>query len=70
MALAPSKNEEKGKLQWIMSLRLFWLSKEYSAPMEDTVVLVGKSVYILGTTSGGFTPPIAGGGPMKPETPL
>ena len=33
-----------------------WRSREYSALAEEFVLLVGKSVGMLGTTLGGFVP--------------
>ena len=37
---------------------LGWKSKDYSAPTEESVSLVGKSTGMLETTSGGFAPQI------------
>ena len=47
-----------------------WPHKEYSAPMEETISLVGKFAGMQETTSGGFAPQIVGVGQMKLETPL
>ena len=47
-----------------------WQSKKYSAPIEESVSLVGKSAGILRTTSGGFAPQTVGVAQMKLEAPL
>ena len=46
-----------------------WKSKDYSAPAEESVSLVGKSTVLPETTSGGFAPHTAGVGQMKLEAP-
>ena len=46
-----------------------WLSKDYLAPIEETISLVGKMVEMPGTTSGGFTPQIVGVCQMKLDGP-
>ena len=46
-----------------------WKSKDYSAPTEESVSLVGKSTVLPETTSGGFAPHTAGVGQMKLEAP-
>ena len=44
-------------------------SKDYSASVEESVSLVGKSTGMPATTSGGFAPHTAGVGQMKLEAP-
>ena len=44
-------------------------SKDYLAPVEEFVSLVGKSTGMLETTSGAFMPQTAGVGQMKLEAP-
>ena len=44
-------------------------SKDYSAPTEESVSLVGKSIGMPATTSRGFAPQTAGVGQMKLEAP-
>ena len=44
-------------------------SKDYSASIDESVSLVGKSMGMLATTSGGFAPHIAGAVQMKLEAP-
>ena len=46
-----------------------WKSKDYVAPTEESVLLVGKSTGMPETTSGGFTPQTAGVDQMKLEAP-
>ena len=46
-----------------------WNSKDYSAPVEESVSLVGKSMVMPETTSGGLAPQTAGVGQMKLENP-
>ena len=68
MALVPQK-EEKGELSMGPMVTSGWKSKDYSAPAQESVSLVGKSTGMLETTSGGFAPQTAGVGQMKLETP-
>ena len=42
IALVVSKNEEKGKLRMDSLIEALWPHKEHSAPMEETVSLVGN----------------------------
>ena len=67
-ALMPQK-EEKGGLSLGLMVTSGWESKDYSAPVEESVSLVGKSTGMPGTTSGGVAPHIAGVGQMKLEAP-
>ena len=52
MALVAKKTEEKGKLVMDPMVESSWPSKEYSAPIEESVLLFGKSAGMLGTTQG------------------
>ena len=54
MAPVGKKTEQKGKLVMDPIVETLWGSKEYSTPTEESVLLVGKSVGMLGTTLGGF----------------
>ena len=47
----------------------WWESKDYLAPVEETVSLVGKSMGMPMATLGGFVPQTAGAGQMKLEAP-
>ena len=47
-----------------------WQPTEYSAPVEETISLVGKCEEMLGTTLRDFAPQIVGVGQMKLEAPL
>ena len=67
-ALAPEK-EEKGELSLGPMVTSGWKSKDYSAPAEESVSLVGKSTVLPETTSGGFAPHTAGVSQMKLEAP-
>ena len=67
-ALVPPK-EEKGDLSLGSMVSLGWKSKDYSASVEESVLLVGKSTGMLDTTLGGFAPQTAGVGQMKLEAP-
>ena len=67
-ALVPQK-EEKGELSLGPMVTSGWESKDYSAPTEESVSLVGKSTGMPATTSGGFAPHTAGVGQMKFEAP-
>ena len=64
-----SKTEEKGELSMGPMISSAWMSKDYSVPVEESVSLVGKSMGMAGTTSGGFAPQTAGVGQMKLEAP-
>ena len=55
-ALAASKTEEKGELPMGPMVAPGWNSKDYSALVEESVSLVGKSTKMLEATSGGFLP--------------
>ena len=65
-ALMPQK-EEKGELSLGPMVTLGWESKDYSALAEESVSLVGKSMGMPVTTSGGVAPHTAGVGQMKLE---
>ena len=67
-ALMPQKGE-KGELSMGPMVTSGEKSKDYSAPAEESVSLVGKSTGMPATTSGGFTPHTAGVGQMKLEAP-
>ena len=66
--LVPQK-EEKGELSLGPMVTPGWETKDYSAPAEESVSLVGKSTGMPATTSGGFAPHTAGVGQMKLEAP-
>ena len=55
MAFVPF-NPRKRKMSMDPMVKTSWQSKEYSAPTEQLVSLVGKSAGMLGTTLGGFAP--------------
>ena len=67
-ALVPSK-PEKGELSMGPMVTSGWKSKDYSAPAEESVSLVGKSTGMPETISGGFVPQTTGVGQMKLEAP-
>ena len=67
-ALVPQK-EEKGELSMDPMVSSGWKSKDYYAPIEESVLLVGKSTVMLETTSGGFAPQTTGVGQMKLKAP-
>ena len=67
-ALVPEK-EEKGELSLGPMVTSGWKSKDYSAPAEESVSLVGKSMVLPETTSGGYAPHTAGVAQMKLEAP-
>ena len=68
-ALVPTK-EEKGELSMGPMVTSGENPKDYLAPVEESVSLVGKSTGMPATTSGGVAPHIAGVGQMKLEAPL
>ena len=68
-APAASKTEEKGELSMGPMISSGWKSKDYSAPVEESVSLGGKSTRMPETTSGGFAPQTVGVGQMKLEAP-
>ena len=67
-ALVPQK-EEKGELSMGPMVTSGEKSKDYSASIDESVSLVGKSTGMPMTTSGGFAPQTAGVGQMKLEAP-
>ena len=69
--LAPmaNKTEQKGKLTIDPMVESSWQSKEYSNLVEETILLVGQSTNMLGTTSRCFVPQTARVGQMKIEAP-
>ena len=50
------KKKKKGELSLGLMVTSGWKSKDYSAPVEESVSLVGKSTVLPETTSGGFAP--------------
>ena len=50
--MAPMAKETKQKWKLLMGpmVASSWLSKDYSAPTEETISLVGKMVEMLGAT--------------------
>ena len=69
MAPAANKTEEKGGLSMGPMVTLGWESKDYSAPVEETVSPVGKSTGMPMATSRGCVPQTAGVGQMQLEAP-
>ena len=63
------KTEEKGGLSMGPMVTSGWESKDYSAPTQETVSLVGKSTGMPMATSGGFVPQAVVVGQMNLETP-
>ena len=55
-----SKTEEKGALTMGPMISSAWKSKDYSVPIEESVLLVGKSTGMPETTSGGLHPKLLG----------
>ena len=70
MAPAVNKTEEKAGLSMGPMVTSGWESNEYSAPIEEIVLLVGKSTGMLSATSGVFASQTAGVCRMKLEAPL
>ena len=68
MALVPQK-EGKGKSSMGPMVTSGYKSKDYSSPIEESVLLVGKSTVLPETTSGGFVPQTTRVGQMKLEAP-
>ena len=68
-APAANKTEEKGEMSMGPMITSRWKSKDYSAPAEETISLVGKSMGMSEATLGGFIPQTAGVGHMKLEAP-
>ena len=56
MAFVPHKEEQKGKLSRDPMVETSWKSTNYSALVEESISLVGKSTGMLSTTSGVSTP--------------
>ena len=54
-ALLPPK-EEKGELSLGLMVTSGWKLKDYSASVEESVLMVGKSMGMPETTLGGFAP--------------
>ena len=69
MAPVASKTEEKGELSMGPMVSSGWKPKDYSAPVEESILLVGKSTGMPEATSGGFVPQTVGVGQMKLEAP-
>ena len=69
MSLVATETKQKGKLTIDPMMEFSWRSKEYSAPIEETTLLMARMVEMLGTTSRGFAPQTAGVGRMKLEAP-
>ena len=67
-ALLPQK-EVKGEPSLGPMVTSGWESKDDSSPVEESVLLVGKSMGMLEITSRGFIPQTAGVGQMKLEAP-
>ena len=67
IAFVPEKTKQKGKLSMDPIVESSWKPTDYSAPVEESISLVGKSTGMLSTTSGGFTPQNVGVGQMKLE---
>ena len=58
-AFVLKKTKQKGKLSMDPMVESSWKPKDYSALVEQTISLVGKSTGMLEVTSGGFTPQIS-----------
>ena len=69
MAFVPPKEEQKGKLSMDPMVEASWKSTDFSAPTEESISLVGKSMGMSSATSRGFTPQTMGFGQMKLEAP-
>ena len=69
MAFVPKKIEQKGKLSMDPMVESSLKSTDYSALAEESISLVGKSMGMPNTTSGGFVPQAPGVGQMKLEAP-
>ena len=55
-ALAANKTEEKEGMSMGPMVTSRWKSKDYLAPIEETISLVGKSMGMLEATLGDFVP--------------
>ena len=66
--LSPIK-KTKGKLSMDHMVESSWKSTNYLAPTKESISLVGKSMGMPSTISGGFAPHIAGVGQIKVEAP-
>ena len=60
-----NKTKEKGNLSMDPMVESSWQSKEYSTPVEETVLLVGKFVGMPSTTLRCFAPQAIGVCQMK-----
>ena len=60
MAFVPQKTEQIGKLSLDPMVETSWKSTDYSAPAEESISLVGKSIVMLRATSGGLYPRLLG----------
>ena len=58
--IVAKENQQKWKLHMDPLVEISWPHKRCLDLMEEIIFLVGKSVGILETTSGGFTTQIAG----------
>ena len=67
MAPAASKIEEKGEFSMGPMISSGWKSKDYSVLVEESVLLVGKSMGMPEATSRGFVLQTAGVGQVKLE---
>ena len=56
------KNKQKGKLHMDLVIGTLWLHKQYSALVEDAILLVDKSTRMSETNSRAFAPRIVGVG--------
>ena len=64
-----SQKTEKGKLSMDPMVGSSWKSKDYSNPMEEAILLVGKSMAMPEATSEGLSPQAARVGQMKLDSP-
>ena len=55
-AFMPPKEEQKGKLSMGPMVEVSWKSRDFSAPTEESISLVGKSMGTPSATSRGFAP--------------
>ena len=69
MALVANKIEEREGLPMGPMVMSGWKSTDYLAPVEETILLVGKSTGMLEATAGDFVPQTIGVGQMKLAAP-
>ena len=60
MVFLPQKTEQQGNLSMDHMVESSLKSKDYLAPAEESISLVGKSTGMLEVISGGFAPQVVG----------